>query len=83
MQEGLALASDIQRVQRGADDQCRRYIRPLWLACSEIKAAVSMFCAVELVVHESRRSNGDAYNLARGSIYSSPGRHVWFLNPLV
>jgi hypothetical protein len=30
-------------------------------------------------VHEYRESNEDAHILARSSVYSSVGRHVWFM----
>jgi hypothetical protein len=32
-------------------------------------------------VHENRQANNDAHFLARSSIYSQMGRHVWFLAP--
>jgi hypothetical protein len=46
----------------------------------EIMAGGRSFEAVELV-HENRQGNNDAHFLARSSIYSQMGRHVWFLAP--
>lgn len=46
----------------------------------EIKGRASGFQVVEFV-HERRASNVDAHNLARGSVYSELGRHVWLLTP--
>ena len=47
----------------------------------KIKAAVREF-DVFMFAHEGRRSNGDAHDLAKGSLYYSLGRHVWFNDPL-
>jgi hypothetical protein len=33
------------------------------------------------LVHENRRTNLDAYGLARSSLYASLSRHVCFLQP--
>ena len=43
----------------------------------EIKAS---FAEAE-VIHESRKSNGEAHSLAKSSIYNSVGRHVLLLSP--
>jgi ribonuclease HI len=67
--EGLALALDLN-------------VRRLRLAsdCANVVRAIKLFQSVEFVF-ERRSSNKDAHNLARGSVSSAVGRHVWFLNP--
>jgi hypothetical protein len=46
----------------------------------EIKARGDNFASVEFV-HEGWMSNVDAYRLARGSLYETIGRHIWFMSP--
>jgi hypothetical protein len=48
----------------------------------EIRARSNDFSFVEFV-HERRRSNADAHNLARSCIYAQLGRHLWFVSPPV
>jgi ribonuclease HI len=85
--EGLALASDLnlQHVRLASD--CASAVHAIRIGVvmgrygqlvHEIKETQSVVC-----VHESRRSNTDAHNLARGSIHSSVGRHVWLQSPPV
>jgi len=47
----------------------------------EIKADAAAFQGMEFV-HEKRESNHDAHVLARSTLFSSVGRHVWFFDPL-
>lgn len=87
--EGLALASDdlLLRHIRLATD-CLGVVRslreegmgPYGHIVREIKARGAAFQSFELV-HEGRRSNTDAHNLAKSSIYANVGRHVWLLSP--
>jgi hypothetical protein len=44
----------------------------------ETSSADFEFCEL---AHEGRRSNVEVHNLARGSLYSSVGRHAWFHDP--
>jgi ribonuclease HI len=87
--EGLALASDLnlQRIRLASD--CANAVRTITEGSvlgsygqlvGEIRAGMRSFQELE-IVHEGRRSNTDAHNLARSSIYISLGRHVWLLNP--
>jgi hypothetical protein len=46
-------------------------------AIKEIRDTMKLFGQVE-EVHEVRTANGDADRLAKSSIYSQLGRHVWF-----
>ena len=46
----------------------------------EIRARLNDFRFIEFI-HEGRRSNVDAHNLARSCIYANLGRHVWFVSP--
>jgi len=46
----------------------------------EISARSNDFRFIEFI-HEGRRSNVDAHNLARSCIYANSGRHVWFVSP--
>ena len=46
----------------------------------EIKAYAAAFQGLEFV-HEKRESNQDAHVLARSTLFSSVGRHVWFFDP--
>lgn len=51
------------------------------LIIQEIKATKDNFISSLDFVHESRRSNIDARMLAKSSIYSAIGKHVWFASP--
>jgi hypothetical protein len=86
--EGLILIDDplLRRVRVASD--CTNAVRTInggelmgsyGQIVRKIKRLVQEFASFELV-HENRRSNTDAYNLARSSIHSSIGRHVWLLN---
>jgi len=46
----------------------------------EIKADAAAFQGMEFV-HEKRESNHNAHVLARSTLFSSVGRHVWFFDP--
>lgn len=46
----------------------------------EIKEQAMSFQKMEFV-HELRGANYGAHNLARSSLFSAVGRHVWLLNP--
>jgi hypothetical protein len=85
--EGLALASDlglqrfrmvsdcinaVRSIQEGSLGSCGNVIK-------EIRFTLSTFVEAKLV-HEGRDANVDADRLAKSSTYSSPGRHVWFLD---
>ena len=87
--EGMALASDLylQRVKLASD--CANVIRSIrdgemlgayGQVVREMKASLRDFDIFDFV-HEGRRSNGDAHDLARGSMYSSLGRHVRLQDP--
>ena len=45
----------------------------------KIRARSNDFRIVEFI-HEGRRSNVDAHNLARSCMYANLGRHVWFVS---
>jgi len=86
--EGMALASDLvlQKLRLATD--CLNVVRNLQGSAigayghvvREIKARAADFNEVSFV-HEGREANGDAHRLAKGSLYESLGRHVWFLAP--
>jgi hypothetical protein len=87
--EGLALAYDVylRRVKLASD--CANVIQSFKAAemlgpCGQIiKKMKSSSADFELCefAHEGRRSNVEVHNLARGSVYSNVGRHVWFHDP--
>jgi hypothetical protein len=87
--EGLALADDLFLSTVRTASDCANAVRtikgeepmgPYGQIVREIKLYVQAFASFELL-DENRRSNTDAHNLARSSIHSSLGRHVWLLNP--
>ena len=43
----------------------------------ELKEGAATFQMME-IVHERREANSDAHTLARSTLLSSTGRHVWF-----
>ena len=86
--EGLALASDlllqdfrvacdnagvVASIREGSMGSYRHIVQ-------EIRVRSNDFRFVEFI-HEGRRSNVDAHNLARSCIYANLGRHVWFVSP--
>ena len=86
--EGLALASDfllqdfrvacdnagvVASIREGSMGSYGHIVQ-------EIRARSNDFRIVEFI-HEGRRSNVDAHNLARSCIYANLGRHVWFVSP--
>jgi ribonuclease HI len=87
--EGLALAFDlnVRRLRLASD--CANVVRAIKAGSElvsygkvvhEVVESGKLFQSVEFVF-ERRSSNKDAHNLARGSVHSAVGRHVWFLNP--
>jgi len=86
--EGLALASDLllQDFRVACDNAGVVASIREGSMCSyghivhEIRARSNDFRIVEFI-HEGRRSNVDAHNLARSCIYANLGRHVWFVSP--
>ncbi|GJN09926.1 hypothetical protein PR202_ga27980 [Eleusine coracana subsp. coracana] len=84
--EGLALASDLALHSfRLASDNANiiksiseRNLGVYGQLTEEIKARAREFRKVEFV-HENRRANGDAHNLARGNVTSDADRLVWLL----
>ncbi|TVU25614.1 hypothetical protein EJB05_28117, partial [Eragrostis curvula] len=79
--EGLALTSDlaVQHLRLACDNGGRH--ETIGHIVKDIKATEATFCTSDFV-HESRRSNVDAHNISRSSIYVDFGRHVWLLNLL-
>jgi len=86
--EGLALASDLLLQNFKMASDCRNVVRSIKESgmgryghvVKEISARMESFASAELV-QEGRCSNVDAHVLAKGSLYHSLGRHVWFLSP--
>jgi ribonuclease HI len=86
--EGLALAKDLVLQKVRIATNCANVVTsmqgprmgPYGHIIREIKAEVASFAEAE-VVHESRKSNGEAHNLAKSSVYNSVGRHVCLLSP--
>jgi ribonuclease HI len=85
--EGMALAADLRQVKLASD--CANVIKSInnddvltlyGQVVREIRITKEEFEVFEFV-HEGRRSNGDAHDLARGSLYSCEGRHVWLNDP--
>jgi hypothetical protein len=86
--EGLALANDLslRRVRIASD--CANAVRSLAYdilgvyshIVKEIKADPASFQGMEFV-HEKREANHDAHVLARSTLFSSIGRHVWSFYP--
>ena len=74
------VASDCANVIRRISDGDR--LGSYGQIVQEIVATVRGFQAFEFA-HEGRRSNGDAHGLARGSLFSNLGRHVWPLSLMV
>jgi hypothetical protein len=87
--EGMALAADLylRRVKLVSD--CANVIKSInnndvliayGQVVREIRTTRVEFEHFDFV-HEGRRSNGDAHDLARGSLYSGEGQHVWLNDP--
>jgi ribonuclease HI len=87
--EGLALANDLSLHQVRMASDCANAVRSLAHdtlgvyshIVKEIKADAAAFQRMEFV-HEKREANHDAHVLARSTLFSSIGRHVWFFDPL-
>jgi ribonuclease HI len=88
LREGLALANDLSlsRVRMASD--CANAVRSMAGSTSgvygqivkKIKDGAADFQMME-IVHERREANSDAHTLARCTLLSSTGRHVWFCVP--
>jgi hypothetical protein len=87
--EGMALAADlyVRRVKLASD--CANVIKSINInevltvygqVVREIRITREEFEYFDFV-HEGRRSNGDAHDLARGALYSCEGRHIWLNDP--
>jgi len=86
--EGLALAQDLgaQKIRVASD--CANAVRSIQgpgmgehgHIVKEIRREMTNFTKVQFI-HEGRRSNVDAHNLARSSVYNAVGRFVWLLAP--
>jgi hypothetical protein len=87
--EGMTLADDLYVRQVKLASDCANVIKSInsndvltlyGQVVREIRITREEFELFEFV-HEGRRSNGDAHDLARGSLYSCEGGHVWLNDP--
>jgi hypothetical protein len=85
--EGMTLAVDLRADSFRLISDCLNVVKSIrqgdlgiyGQVIREINERKTAFSSVEFV-HEHRDSNTDAYRIARSSIHTEVGRHLWFLN---
>lgn len=88
VREGLTLVNDLALQRFGISSDNAGVVRSISGSVfvqydqivQEIKARAATFVVTDFA-HEGRLSNGDAYKLARGSLFKEVGGHLWPLDP--